>query len=705
MAHTISVVILTQNRAALLRDCLEALQAQSRPPDEVVIVDNGSTDSTPEVLAPYASGERGRSAPFSLKVVQGTTEKGLATARNLGAREASGDWVAFTDDDCRPREDWLGWIAEHAEREDVDAVGGLVEPANRLRYPWWWHPEIRWAIGLSVPDLYGPLAGSIYYPQTANWATRRSVLLAEPFRHIPANLSAGKRLLRAEREDSDLWRRLRRNGYRTRFDPNMVVYHWTDASRLRFFDLLRRARRDGVALQRHEPHRELLRCAADTLVSLPIDLAFGIWTWKHAPWREAAWRLVWAARQGGQWAEALDRDGKIRGGALFAWMASAILARKTLGALKRATRRSMILAYRAVQRLRGRTKRPRSPARPPRSIVVAACGYLGDIVLLHPCLTALKSDRPEVEITLLTNRHGEEIYRHEPTLRQIVLLGGPEGHRAGDSAAIRHALQATKAELILVPYFYEVSPGALFSSRARVVAFREEVGFGRRWWYDRADKLVAKPYGRPEIENLRHLFAEAGLKSRLENVPPLAFLPDEWTESDNAMRAAGVSRENLVLVAPGSGKENKLWVEDRWAEVVRYLTDEYDLHVALIGSPAEEPMCRRIVEASRREAMVWCDPSVRRLALQIARARLVVGCDSGCKHLAVAMETPSLTLFGPTDERQWGAMRHPGKHGVVRGCAFDLTHEERIGLAPNHQMLCIQTQYVLSALDEMLSER
>jgi ADP-heptose:LPS heptosyltransferase len=109
-------------------------------------------------------------------------------------------------------------------------------------------------------------------------------------------------------------------------------------------------------------------------------------------------------------------------------------------------------------------------------------------------------------------------------------------------------------------------------------------------------------------------------------------------------------------------------------------------------------------KAGAAQVFVECRLSIREMALWIAEARLVICVDNGVKHLAVAMDTPSLALFGPCDERQWGAIRNPHKHGVVRGCAWDLTPEERVGLTEDHQMRCITTHQVRNALNEMLTE-
>jgi len=696
MRSTISVVVLTHNRAQMMAECLEALRTQTRPPDEIVVVDNASTDITRQVLDGLLlrAKDLGAQPAPPLKVVEGVSDGGWAAARNRGVCAATGEWVAFTDDDCLPDKEWVRAI-ESLAHEDYDAVGGWVEPAQRLRYPWWWHAEMAWAVGLSVPGLRGPLAGSVYYPQTANWAARREVLLKEPFQEIEADFEKDRNIYRAGREDAELWRRLRRNGYRAHVDPRMVVQHRIGPQRLRFRNVLCRAYQDGVALQRREPYRELAAKAVDDLVSLPRQLVLGIWAKRDRPWRRAAWHLVWAARQWGQCVEFRRRKGWIRGSGTLAWIALTSMFNRTVGLFKQTHRRTGI----AFLRLR----RP-APKYAARSVVVAAAGYLGDMVLLHAFIAGLRQQRPEVTITLLTNLTGEALFAHEPAVNRVVVLDTEESTPRAAQALIRSALRACRAELILVPYFHGISPSALFSrSRARVVTFSEHVGFPRRWWYDRADTRISKPVGRSEAVNLHLLFGEAGLRDPVPEVP-LAFLSGEANEVLSSLRVEDLDRFNLVVLAPGSAKEEKLWDEERWAEIARYLAKEYELRIALVGIPREEALCRRIADLSGPGAQVWCDLGVRRLALALGASRLVVCSDNGVKHLAAAMETPTLTLYGPTDERQWGVMHHPERHGAVRACAWDLTDEERIGLPANHQMLCISTERVIRALDEMLAE-
>jgi GT2 family glycosyltransferase len=115
-----SVVVPTYQRAVSLARCLDALAAQTLGRDrfEVVVVDDGSTEPPRAVVSRAA-----RSLDVRLIEQQNA---GPAAARNSGARAARGEYVVFTDDDCRPDPDWLRAIDATATRYPGCAVGGRV---------------------------------------------------------------------------------------------------------------------------------------------------------------------------------------------------------------------------------------------------------------------------------------------------------------------------------------------------------------------------------------------------------------------------------------------------------------------------------------------------------------------------------------------------------------------------------------------------
>ena len=118
-APRISVVICSHNGAATLDACLRACCALDYPDFEVLVVDDGSTDQTPEIASHFPDVRY-------LRQEHG----GLSCARNYGAEEATGEFIAYTDDDCEPDVDWLFWIARSFEHPRTGAAGGPNLPPS-----------------------------------------------------------------------------------------------------------------------------------------------------------------------------------------------------------------------------------------------------------------------------------------------------------------------------------------------------------------------------------------------------------------------------------------------------------------------------------------------------------------------------------------------------------------------------------------------
>jgi glycosyltransferase involved in cell wall biosynthesis len=164
----ISLVVCTRNRARQLRAGLESLVALHAAFEwQLVVVDNASTDETPRVLEEFRS-----RFPHSFKCVTETTP-GTGAARDRGWRTATGDIVAYIDDDCYPAEDYLSSMVEvFRENPEVGVVAGRILLFDPTDY------EITVRTETSSEE-YAPGAfidAGLF--QTANCAFRRSALEA-----------------------------------------------------------------------------------------------------------------------------------------------------------------------------------------------------------------------------------------------------------------------------------------------------------------------------------------------------------------------------------------------------------------------------------------------------------------------------------------------------------------------------------------------
>ena len=194
----VSVVVATRNRSVRLERLIAALDTQDLgEPFEAVVVDDASTDETAAALSTAAE-----SRPW-LRTLRLDSQAGPGGARNAGWREARGDVVAFTDDDCEPTPVWLSQVIQASGAHPDAVVQGITLP----------HPREVPARGpysrtLDVREL-GP-----WFP-TCNVAYPRALL--EQLDGFDPSLERG--------EDTDLAWRAREAGAPAILAPDAVVYH------------------------------------------------------------------------------------------------------------------------------------------------------------------------------------------------------------------------------------------------------------------------------------------------------------------------------------------------------------------------------------------------------------------------------------------------------------------------------------------------
>lgn len=143
---------------------VQSLQGQTRPPQQIVLV----SDHNPDLLA------RARSAFPGVTCLPNSETRGLSGARNTGVAAATGDVVAFLDDDATADAEWAEQLLDAFAAPDVIGVGGHVAPNWRAPRPSWFPEEFLWVVGCSYAGLPRSRA-AIRNPIGANMAFRRSV--------------------------------------------------------------------------------------------------------------------------------------------------------------------------------------------------------------------------------------------------------------------------------------------------------------------------------------------------------------------------------------------------------------------------------------------------------------------------------------------------------------------------------------------------
>jgi GT2 family glycosyltransferase len=247
MSGSVSVIVPVHNCAALTRRCLDLVLADLPPGCRVVVVDDASTDSTPQLLAGYGD---------AIETVGMRQNSGYAAACNEGARAASGELLVFLNNDTEPRAGWLQGLVRHAGEHPEAAVIGA-----KLLYPTGAVQHAGVAIGQDgyPHNLYAGLPAehpAVNRSRPLQAVTGACMLVRRAAFEAAGGFDTG---FRNSLEDVDLCLRIGEAGGEVRYCHEAVVTHMESASRgredrfERSVSLFRerwreRARRDDLAI-------------------------------------------------------------------------------------------------------------------------------------------------------------------------------------------------------------------------------------------------------------------------------------------------------------------------------------------------------------------------------------------------------------------------------------------------------------------------
>jgi len=389
-------------------------------------------------------------------------------------------------------------------------------------------------------------------------------------------------------------------------------------------------------------------------------------------------------------------------------------------------RRSLRLAIlRAFAALPFPRPSPESTGKPARILLIRP-DHIGDLLFATPAWRVLRRTCPDAHLAAMVGPWGKAVVKNNPHLDEIIICEFPAFSRQPKASflapyrLLRQSaaqLRAQRFDLALVLRF-DHWWGALLARLA---------GIPQRLGHDipecRPFLTEALPYNsrRHEVQQNLVLIA-AALHSMGRPVPENLLSSDlaqqhplEWAinlqDSDYvagylAERGVGPG-EQPIAIHPGAGAPVKQWLPEAWAQVADTLAASYRARVVITGSANELDLAWSVSARMGSDAIVAAgDTSLTQLAALFARCRLVLGPDCGPLHLAVAVGTPTVHLYGPVDAAKFGPWGAPEKHLVVtsgRACIpcnrLDYSREE---LAEHPCVREISTQSVLEAARKLL---
>lgn len=328
-------------------------------------------------------------------------------------------------------------------------------------------------------------------------------------------------------------------------------------------------------------------------------------------------------------------------------------------------------------------------------VLIVRLSAIGDVIQTMPVACAIKDRYPDAFVAWAVQEKAGTLLEGHEAVDELIRL--PRGFLKSPKVlwALRRQLKRLNFDLTIdVQSLTKSSTLAWLSGAPRRIGFGTPGGREVSKWLN---NVRIDPTATHVVDRYLELLQPLGVRK-----PTVQFRVPE-REDDRRAANEIVQTMNLesgfALINPGAGWPSKLWPAERYAVVAKHLLDTRKLPTLVVwGGQSEREMADRIVAASDGAARLAPPTTLTQLASLARRASLFIGSDTGPLHLAAAVGTPCIGLYGP-----WPASRH-GPYGPKNIALQQMIFEGRTRArrtAPAIYMDSITTEMVCAASDRM----
>ncbi len=326
------------------------------------------------------------------------------------------------------------------------------------------------------------------------------------------------------------------------------------------------------------------------------------------------------------------------------------------------------------------------PVPDPRRILLIQLGDIGDVVLTTPALKVIKRALPGSELTVALRGKASMLLEDQPWVDGVIPVSDGSKKKSRSLSAVGSLFLALRRGRFDLAVDLRTGSRGMFMAALSGAKYKIGRISGSEPWYRR--KLFTHNV-RPDPEKELRQYAPQHSLNVLEPLlgeprkapsPELTVAESRFDEALALRRSLGIPEERpVVAVHPFSLWPYKEWGDDKWKSVIEHLKERHRVSVIVTGAPEDRARAAEMVGGFREGVfnLVGKTP-LNLLPALFKTCKLVVGVDTAALHIAAAVKTPTVGIFGPSLTAVW-APRGPGNHTAVsklscvpcarRGCA------------------------------------
>lgn len=334
----------------------------------------------------------------------------------------------------------------------------------------------------------------------------------------------------------------------------------------------------------------------------------------------------------------------------------------------------------AVSLLKGE-KQPAAGKYSFKRILIVRTDRIGDVIISTPVIKALREAYPNAYLAMLVSPYTRELLESNPYLDETIVYDKDNKHKSWLST-LRFALRLKQKRFDLAVVLHP-------TNRAHLIAYLAGIPM-RIGWRRKLSFLLSKSIAHTKQEGSRHeleynldLLKLIGIEAQEKGLF-ISLRPQDEQWVKELFASQGIkSSDPLLAIHPGASCVSKLWPPERFANVADELVKLYGFKILLVSSPKDAHLCRKVAQNMQAKALDLSGrTSIMQLAALLQRCRLFISNDSGPVHVACAVGTPVISIFGRNQKGlgpvRWGPS---GKTDIALhkdvGCTECLAHNCR----------------------------
>jgi len=324
-------------------------------------------------------------------------------------------------------------------------------------------------------------------------------------------------------------------------------------------------------------------------------------------------------------------------------------------------------------------------------------GSLGDVIHALPAASALRDAFPEARIDWLIEPQWRRLLEGNPDLSEIIPL--QKKSAAGLFSTVRKLRAARYTCAIDFQGLYKSALPAFASGAPRRIGFPSTYareGFASLFYTDRIS-----PRGAHKVDHNLTLAEAAGARTSSPRFP-LTLRPEDEKQVTQELARHNIA--DFYVLNPGGGWRSKCWPAERYGELHHRLAAQHGWRSVISFGPGEASLAQELVSAAGTPPPVAVPLGLGPLLALLHRAKFVVSADTGPLHLASALGTPVVGLYGPTDPARNGPYAGEGKNIVIRNPSKSETTYRR-GASYSAPMLSITVDQVADAVARLTTTK